>query len=87
MIKDPCKDCNKKEEDDYGLVCAFWCTQKLEYHWYMKGYKEGAKEFHKYKTMDEAYGDGSSHIVCEECGLCKTCKDCEKYGCKKGEKK
>lgn len=27
-------------------------------------------------TMNEAYGDGSNHKVCDICGLCKTCKDC-----------
>ena len=32
-------------------------------------------------TMDERYGDGSDHEVCDECGLCKSCGDCEKYGC------
>ena len=40
------------------------------------------------KTMHEEYGDGSDHEVCEECGMCKTCGDCEKLhdeimeGCK-----
>ena len=36
-------------------------------------------------TMDEMYGDGSDHEVCEVCGLCKTCGDCELLGC--GKKK
>ena len=26
--------------------------------------------------MDEMYGDGSEHRVCEECGLCEECDDC-----------
>jgi len=34
-------------------------------------------------TMDEEYGDGSDHIMCDVCGFCKTCNDCEKYGCSK----
>jgi len=29
------------------------------------------------KTMNEEYGDGSDHEVCEKCGLCKTCGDCK----------
>jgi hypothetical protein len=29
------------------------------------------------KTMHEYYGDGSPHIVCEECGLCMDCGDCK----------
>ena len=37
--------------------------------------------------MNEIYGDGSDHEVCETCGLCITCGDCEKYGCKNGKKK
>lgn len=28
-------------------------------------------------TMDEKYGDGSVHKVCDFCGLCVDCKDCE----------
>ena len=32
-------------------------------------------------TMDDIYGDGSDHEVCLSCGLCKTCGDCESYGC------
>jgi len=35
----------------------------------------------KMTTMDEKYGDGSDHEVCDECGLCKECGDCEGYGC------
>lgn len=27
-------------------------------------------------TMDEEYGDGSDHEVCERCGMCITCCDC-----------
>ena len=27
-------------------------------------------------TMDEKYGDRSSHIACDKCGMCKTCNDC-----------
>lgn len=27
-------------------------------------------------TMDERYGDGSSHTVCDICGNCKDCEDC-----------
>jgi len=29
------------------------------------------------KTMDEMYGDESGHEVCEFCGFCITCGDCE----------
>ncbi len=32
-------------------------------------------------TLDEKYGDGSDHTVCEKCGLCVTCGDCAKLGC------
>ncbi len=32
-------------------------------------------------TMDEKYGDGSDHDVCEKCGLCITCGDCGNFGC------
>jgi len=35
----------------------------------------------KEKTMNEEYEDGLNHIVCEECGFCITCGDCNKYGC------
>ena len=28
------------------------------------------------KTMNDMYGDGSDHLVCEKCGLCITCGDC-----------
>jgi len=28
-------------------------------------------------TMNEQYGDGSDHEVCESCGFCKECGDCE----------
>lgn len=31
--------------------------------------------------MDEKYGDGSDHECCPKCGFCKTCGDCDKYGC------
>lgn len=27
-------------------------------------------------TMNEKYGDGSDHEVCDKCGLCKDCGDC-----------
>jgi hypothetical protein len=30
----------------------------------------------KYKTMNEAYGDGSPHRCCPDCGFCITCGDC-----------
>lgn len=33
------------------------------------------------KTMNEVYQDESDHEVCEKCGYCKTCGDCNKYGC------
>ena len=32
-------------------------------------------------TMDEKYGDGSTHECCEKCGFCITCGDCKKLGC------
>lgn len=28
-------------------------------------------------TMNDKYGDGSSHEVCNGCGYCKTCGDCD----------
>ena len=28
------------------------------------------------KTMDDVYGDGSNHKVCEKCGMCIICRDC-----------
>lgn len=28
------------------------------------------------KTMDEVYGDGSSHECCDRCGYCIECGDC-----------
>jgi len=28
------------------------------------------------KTMDDVYGDGSNHKVCEKCGFCIACGDC-----------
>ncbi len=28
-------------------------------------------------TMNDKYGDGSDHEVCETCGLCIDCGDCE----------
>lgn len=28
------------------------------------------------KTMDNVYGDGSTHEYCEECGMCIPCGDC-----------
>jgi len=33
------------------------------------------------KTMDEEYKDESNHRVCEECGYCIDCGDCNKFGC------
>lgn len=36
-------------------------------------------------TMDEAYGDGSSHKVCTICGLCIDCGDCKLIGCEEEE--
>ncbi len=37
------------------------------------------------KTMHEEYEEPNDklgkHIVCEKCGSCKTCSDCEKHGC------
>lgn len=38
-------------------------------------------------TMDERYGDGSEHEVCDECGFCKECGDCEAFGCGKRRRK
>ena len=32
-------------------------------------------------TMDDEYGDGSEHDVCDDCGFCIVCGDCDKYGC------
>lgn len=34
-------------------------------------------------TMNDLYGDGSKHEGCQECGYCKTCGDCDKFGCGK----
>ena len=34
-------------------------------------------------TMDELYGDGSTHYACHKCGLCLHCGDCIAYGCGK----
>lgn len=34
------------------------------------------------RTMDDEYQDGSPHQVCEKCGFCKECNDCDKFGCK-----
>ena len=31
------------------------------------------------KTMDDVYGDGSDHEVCEDCGFCAECGDCICY--------
>jgi hypothetical protein len=33
------------------------------------------------RTMNNWYGDGSEHFVCDECGLCVTCGDCLELGC------
>ena len=35
-------------------------------------------------TMDERYGDVlAEHEVCDKCGFCKECGDCETFGCGK----
>ncbi|GAI52552.1 unnamed protein product [marine sediment metagenome] len=39
--------------------------------------EEIKNEIRKLKTMHDRYGDGSDHIVCEKCGLCITCGDCQ----------
>ena len=41
-----------------------------------KGYPYKAGRFKK-KTMNDLYGDGTDHLVCRKCGMCKTCKDCQ----------
>ena len=28
-------------------------------------------------TMNDMYDDGSDHIVCDKCGMCIDCKDCD----------
>jgi len=33
------------------------------------------------KTMDEEYGDGSSHLCCSVCWFCVDCGDCKSFGC------
>lgn len=35
------------------------------------------------QTMDQKYGDGSDHLVCQKCGQCAECGDCEIFGCGK----
>ena len=35
-------------------------------------------------TMNEKYGDGSDHQVCDTCGFCIPCGDCKQYGCGAG---
>lgn len=35
----------------------------------------------KIETMNEAYHDGSNHLMCFKCGFCIPCGDCKKYGC------
>ena len=35
---DPCKDCIRKREDDYGLICDMACGQHTRY----KNYEAGA---------------------------------------------
>jgi len=37
----------------------------------------------KQKTMNDIYGDGSNHVVCDNCGFCVTCGDCKTSGCGK----
>lgn len=34
-------------------------------------------------TMNDMYGDGSDHEVCDLCGFCAECSDCENFGCGK----
>jgi len=31
----------------------------------------------KQLSMNDKYGDGSNHKVCDKCGLCVSCNDCE----------
>lgn len=33
------------------------------------------------RTMDDEYEDGSDHEMCDICGFCMCCGDCDKYGC------
>lgn len=33
------------------------------------------------ETMDDHYGDGSDHLVCQQCGYCIACGDCVDVGC------
>jgi hypothetical protein len=40
-----------------------------------------AKHAQPAPTMDSLYGDGSDHPVCEKCGFCRLCGDCDKHGC------
>lgn len=39
----------------------------------------------KLMTMHKFYGEPNDemgkHIVCEKCSFCKTCGDCDKFGC------
>ena len=43
---------------------------------------EYCKKHHQLnKTMDDEYGDGSDHKVCEKCGFCIDCGDCAELGC------
>lgn len=32
-------------------------------------------------AMNDQYGDGSDHKVCDKCGFCIDCGDCKKFGC------
>jgi hypothetical protein len=41
---DPCKDCPKKEVDDWGLVCDLACGKASAHD----NYKSGAKDMLKY---------------------------------------
>ncbi len=37
---DPCKDCSRKEEDDWGLVCDLACGKATDYDWYKQGARD-----------------------------------------------
>lgn len=54
-----------------------WMTgSKRLINWYMR-----KKYYTRKVTMNNKYGDGSFHEVCEKCGFCIPCGDCQKYGC------
>lgn len=44
----------------------------------------------KIVTMHKSYGEPNDklgkHLVCQKCGFCKTCKDCEVFGCNVNKK-